>query len=268
VRVAAAGSLAEIWHADRAPKGPDAYRHPRESGEEERQREGRSEPEREQPEAAKPPAEHAPVGNAPALSASAQASARPVIPLLASALRDSDARVRARAAEALAEAGPLSEPAVENLTRLLEDPDATARLEASVALGRIGPSAQAAVPALVRHLGSDEADGVRANCADALGRIHAHPEQAVPILVEAILKERFNDIRGVAIKALLTFGPEAPRPGLAALERFARDPKYSQLPDFAKKEKALRATLESRLKANNPAAPPASDRAAGPKPKP
>jgi len=122
-------------------------------------------------------------------------------------------------------------------------------MHAAIALGNLGPEAKAAVPALVERLRKDDVDGVRANCAVALGRIHSEPQLAVPALVESFLKEKLNDVRGVALMALLPFGPLGAKTAIPALEALAKDPENKNLPDFQKKADALREMLAKRLKA-------------------
>lgn len=209
VRTAAAGALAELWTVDKAPgaggapiptasQGADASRH-------------------------KPASDK--------LSSAAVAAARPVIPTLTRTLCDPDARVRAQAARALTEAGPLAEPAVEELCNLLgSDTDGDARLHAILALASIGPGAKNAVPVLLKRLRDDDRDGNRGNAGVALGRIRAQPETVVPALVEAFLREDWGDTRGMIVMGLAEFGAEAQR-AVPLLEAALKDPKTQQKPD-------------------------------------
>jgi HEAT repeat protein len=209
VRAAAATSLAETWRgaahgrreAGREPAGPAA--------------EGRSSSRGDPRPLVR-------------LTPSYEALARKAVPLLAAALRDPDTRVRARAAEALAETGPLAEPAVGDLVHLLqEDADSNTRLQATLALANIGPGAKAAVPVLVEKLRGEKADGVRVNTAVALGLIRSSPETVVPALVETFLKDEHPDARGAAMRSIGRFGPEA-KIAIPLLRAAAQDPTNQQ----------------------------------------
>ena len=81
------------------------------------------------------------------------AQAGPVaVPWLTEAARDRDARVRSLAFSTLGYTRPLSKAAVEVLIVGLRDDDARARCEAADALGRLGPDAVTAAEALTRAL--------------------------------------------------------------------------------------------------------------------
>jgi HEAT repeat protein len=210
VRAAAATSLAEIWRmggkgmsgAVRAPAGPGGR--------------GRGN---------NPSGDPRPVIR---LIPAYEALARKAVPLLTAALRDAGARVRACAAEALAEAGPLAEPAVPDLVRLLQkDADSNARLQATLALANVGPGAKAAVPVLVEKLHSEKADGVRVNTAVALGMIRSSPETVVPALVETFLTDEHPDARTAAMVSIGQFGPEA-KIAIPLLREAAEDPRNQQ----------------------------------------
>src|SRR5262249_39303471 len=152
-------SLAEIWLADHVSAGP--ARRPGPGGTPAPEAPQRSE---SQP-AAPPPLR---------LRPESEPVAKEAIPRLIEVLHDKDAKVRARAAQALSETGPLAQPAVAALTEILQmDPDRDARIHAAIALGNVGPGAKAGVPALSERLRLDEAEGVRANSAASLGMIHA-----------------------------------------------------------------------------------------------
>jgi HEAT repeat protein len=145
------------------------------------------------------------------------------VPLLTTTLQDPDSRVRARAAEALAETGPLAQPAVPDFVKLLQkDDDSNVRLQATLALQNIGPGAKAAVPVLVEKLRSEKTDGVRVNTAAALGMIRANPETVVPALVETFLKDKHPDARKCAMQSIGQFGPEA-KLALPLLQQAAKD---------------------------------------------
>lgn len=138
------------------------------------------------------------------------ALAQKAVPLLTAALRDADARLRAAAAEALVETGPLAEPAVPDLVQILQkDADSNARLQATLALGSIGPGAKAAVPVLVDKLRAEKVDGVRVNTAAVLGMIRSSPETVLPALVETLLNDKHSDARNCAMMSIGQFGPDA-----------------------------------------------------------
>src|SRR5262245_27145675 len=206
VRAAAATSLAEIWRtaskgrsgAVRAPAGARA--------------EGRGNPGVNPRQVVPLPPSH-------------EGLAREAVPLMTAALRDTDVRVRACAAEALAETGPLAEPAVPDLVQLLqEDTDSTVRLQATLALANAGPGAKAAIPVLVEKLHGEKVDGVRVNTAVALGMIRSSPETVVPALVQTFLTDEHPDARSAAMVSIGQFGPEAVI-AIPLLREAAEDPK-------------------------------------------
>jgi HEAT repeat protein len=208
VRAATANSLAETWRY-MVPTGRSG---------------GERQPTRTMPSDARrdrgnPTPDLSPAKLPPAYLALAQKA----VPLLTMALQDPDSRVRARAAEALAQTGPLAEPAVPDLVKLLKnDDDSNVRLQATLALQNIGPGAKAAVPVLVEKLRSEKTDGVRVNTAAALGMIRANPETVVPALVETFLKDKHPDARKCAMQSIGQFGPEA-KLALPLLQQAAKD---------------------------------------------
>lgn len=78
------------------------------------------------------------------------------VPTLISALSNSDPRVRAEAARALARMGAEGKDAVPTLTARLNDPDEDVRQAAARALGQMGSAAAPAVPALVSLIESPD----------------------------------------------------------------------------------------------------------------
>jgi len=85
---------------------------------------------------------------------------KPALPVLATALRDGEPKVRWWAAQALGEMGPDAKSAVPELITLLSNPDEGSRNSACIALRSIGPAAQMALPALRNSL-SDPSKDVR-----------------------------------------------------------------------------------------------------------
>jgi hypothetical protein len=109
-------------------------------------------------------------------------SAAPAIRVLATALADSDADVRAAAAWACSQVGKSGVPAVPALAKALADASPRVRDLAAVALKNIGPGAVEAVPALILAL-DDPVDYVRFPVADAIGAIGPPASAAVPALI-------------------------------------------------------------------------------------
>jgi HEAT repeat protein len=187
----------------------------------------------------------------PRLKPEAEAAARTAVPVLAHALEDEDARVRAQAAIALGEMGPLAESAVPGLSRVLQDDaDEEARLRAAIALGHTGPGAGSAVPVLVKHLRQDEF-GVRANCACALAQIRTNPELAVPALLEAYLKDK-ADVYVWSMVALDRYGLAAARITLPLLQKAIKDPKNRDDKELQKRAAEALEISEQRVKELEP----------------
>jgi hypothetical protein len=229
VRAEAAASLAQLFVAEQQP--PVGGRGRRELEQEERRREGRGrgkaraeEEEREEQDREhkqrSPRAEDLLIKLKPEGAAAAPVAVPPLVKLL----QDPEARVRARAAAALAEIGALGRSAVPSLIHILQDDsDNDARLQASIALGRVGPDAREAVPVLAKRLRNDEY-ATRANCAAALAHICANPEVAVPPLVDAYLKD-IGDVHNWAMIALNMYGEPAARLAVPLLREAISDPR-------------------------------------------
>jgi HEAT repeat protein len=146
-------------------------------------------------------------------------AAREAIPALRSALEDADGRVRAAAAGALAHIEFDSRHALPALLPLLADPAAPTRKAAAAALGEIGAEAEEAVPALIKTLNDSDAT-VRWAAAEALGQIGTEAAEAVPALA-AMRKD--PAVRGIAIDALGGIGPPARSVVPALLEDLKSD---------------------------------------------
>jgi HEAT repeats len=96
------------------------------------------------------------------------------LPALVAALRDSDATVRAWAAESIGNAGPSGVDFVPQLEALLSDPDEAVRIGACLGLRRMGPAASEALPALQRRL-LDPSKDVRSFAQLAIGATQGIP---------------------------------------------------------------------------------------------
>jgi len=90
--------------------------------------------------------------------------------ILAAALKDENAEVRANAARVLGKLGRAADAAVPTLIALLKDVEPEVRLGAAEALGELGEPARAAGPAL-KALRRDRQEGVRRAAALALGKV-------------------------------------------------------------------------------------------------
>ena len=85
----------------------------------------------------------------------AEEAAAPAVPSLVPLLQDREESVRAAAAEAIAQVGPLDEAATDTLVEGLASPDNVVRAQTAEALGTIGAAAEEAAPALVEALADD-----------------------------------------------------------------------------------------------------------------
>jgi HEAT repeat protein len=94
----------------------------------------------------------------------------PCLPALLTALKDSDASVRAWAAQAIGEIGPDAAEAVPALVTLLRNEDEGSRNSAAIGLRGIGRVAKDALPALRETL-SDPSPDVRRFAMQAIQRI-------------------------------------------------------------------------------------------------
>jgi HEAT repeat protein len=95
---------------------------------------------------------------------------RPALPALLTALEDSDADVRAWAAQDISDIGTAAGTAVPRLRAMLQSSDAESRGSACSALGGIGFPARNALPDLQRAL-NDASPEVRQSARDAIARI-------------------------------------------------------------------------------------------------
>ncbi len=175
-----------------------------------------------------------------------------VVSSLIAQLKDSNAKVRAKAAQVLGTMGPIAQAAVPALINLLKDRDNEVRHKAydafvavlagadkqtgvaifsaalkhqdpeireafAMGLGEMGVEAKAVVPALVEAL-TDSSRRVRQEVAHTLGKMGVEAKAAVPALIKA-LQDEDDDFREQAIEVLGGLGSEAKAavPGLIAL---------------------------------------------------
>jgi HEAT repeat protein len=112
-------------------------------------------------------------------------STRQGVPALLEALGDAHTAVRAGAAAALGEVGPVRPKVVMALSRAAEDPDSRFAACAINALRKMRHKAAPAVPALARPLHNSD-PLVRKDAAEVLGSIGPDAKDAVPALAEAL----------------------------------------------------------------------------------
>jgi len=122
---------------------------------------------------------------------------------LREALKDENAWVRVRAAEALESLGATDE-AIRALREALKDENAWVRGDAALALGRLGATDQETIQAL-REAMKDEDALVRGDAALALGSLGATDQETIQALREA-LKDEDAWVRGDAALALGSLG--------------------------------------------------------------
>ena len=168
--------------------------------------------------------------------ASTGAKNPPELAALISQLRDPASKIRAAAAEAIAELGPSAGSAGPNLAALLTDPSVQVRRAAARAVHATRADAVAVLPALVKAV-EDTDPVVRASAMEALneigkaavpsltqslrntrtaywacmalGEIGADAAPAVPGLTELLAKDRRPEVRREAALALGAVGPAA-----------------------------------------------------------
>ncbi len=164
-------------------------------------------------------------------------SLQSLLPHVASALPDADARVRLAALEVLDALGPAAGPAAPAAARALSDKDRFVRWSAVRTLKDIGaPAALPAIPMLARLLEDEDVD-VDLAAIDALIHLDPNgrgvpargkpvkntpPRNAVAALAQAV-KSRDGEVRVAAIRALAGMGQNA-RPAVAGLCGALGDP--------------------------------------------
>ncbi|MCE9554930.1 MAG: HEAT repeat domain-containing protein [Planctomycetes bacterium] len=112
-------------------------------------------------------------------------AAAPAVPALSDALGDRQLEVAWYAADALGHIGPAAAPAVEGLVKVIEESpgDTVLRRNAVIALGRIGPGAKGALSVLEKTLKSEDAE-TRVATAEALGKISRHESSQKVLIAE------------------------------------------------------------------------------------
>lgn len=136
-------------------------------------------------------------------------------PILAKALKDEDATIRAAAALCVCCLGPKGRWAKEDLIQALKDKDAWVRNCAAYALAEMCPDAKEAVPALVEACKDAQ---VHFAATYALGTFGPEAKEAIPALIESLKQGDTN-----AARALSLIG----RPAIQALvELMTKEMKY------------------------------------------
>ena len=143
------------------------------------------------------------------------------VPALIAALEDERENVRASAAYALGEMGPVAAEAVDGLVALLTDESEEVRRHATSALGMIKVPVSKTVPALVKVLEDREDTDLAFFAAQALTRIGPDATEAVPALREALLSESAY-VRGFSSEALSRIGTAEALQALVPFLRTAR----------------------------------------------
>ncbi len=145
---------------------------------------------------------------------------------LRQALKDKSKEVRLRTAFNLWCLGPAAKPVVPALAEALKERDARdeaghaqpSRLRVSMAaafsLTRIGPDAKEAVPTLLELAEQSEDRELQAAALGALGGIGEQDERVLPALLAALKQPR---LRAVAAQALGNFGPKRAKEVIPAL---------------------------------------------------
>ena len=150
------------------------------------------------------------------------ATGAPAVSELITALQDERENVRAAAAYALGEMGPVAAAAVDVLIALLTDESEEVRRHATSALGMIKVPVSKTVPALVEVLEDRGDTDLAFFAAQALTRIGPDATEAIPALGEALMSESAY-VRGFSSEALGRIGtPEA----LQALVPFLRTARW------------------------------------------
>lgn len=143
------------------------------------------------------------------------------VPKLITALQDERENVRASAAYALGEMGPVAAEAVDGLIALLTDASEEVKRHATSALGMIKVPVSKTVPALIEVLEDREDTDLAFFAAQALTRIGPDATEAVPALREALMSESAY-VRGFSAEALSRIGTAEALQALVPFLRTAR----------------------------------------------
>ena len=129
------------------------------------------------------------------------------LPALLAQLKDSDASVRAEAADELRDLGGKAGPAENILAGLLNDKSPGVRFAAAAALLGLNKSNQAAVKVLAQGM-TDSASAVRRDAAKSTGRSGSG---AAPLIapLASLLKDKDESVRLSALQAVALLGPIA-----------------------------------------------------------
>ena len=144
-----------------------------------------------------------------------------LVPALMNVLEDERENVRASAAYALGEMGPVAAEAVDGLIALLTDESEEVRRHATSALGMIKEPVSKTVPALVRVLEDREDTDLAFFAAQALTRIGPDAVEAIPALREALVSDSAY-VRGFSSEALSQIGTAEALQALVPFLRTAR----------------------------------------------
>src|SRR5438046_6033807 len=120
------------------------------------------------------------------------------LPYFVKALRNTNPKIRARAASYLGHLGPEGGAAAPALATALDDSVPAVRSAAVVALGQIGPAARAAIPDLTAALRLDD-DYLRLQVIRALWKVSHESETCVPILMKSLGDRNHPHCAGAAL---------------------------------------------------------------------
>jgi HEAT repeat protein len=132
----------------------------------------------------------------------------PPLPDGLKALSHPDAKVRYRAAQTLADLGPLAKFALPELTELLKDKNMHVRVKAAEALWKIDKTPSVTLLPILLQAIKDKDAGVRAAVPSVIALLGVKAKPALPALVGA-LKDKELDVKLAAITALGEIGPIA-----------------------------------------------------------
>jgi HEAT repeat protein len=142
------------------------------------------------------------------------------LPVLRRFLDDSDARVRAAAAQSIASLEPVAVEALPRLLELLQDFDVTCRMHAAWGVWQIGGKKYPEVISVLRQALSDANANTRLTASMYLRDIGADGIDALPELAACAQGDAIVFVRDYATQALAKMG----RPAIPHLEKVLRDP--------------------------------------------